>query len=180
MSDFANPASTAIEDAPAYTALLIDSLGDRNPLDVMREMPEAIEKAVTGLSPEALSTAERSGKWSIAQVIQHLADSDMIGGVRFRMVLAHERPPILGYDQDLWSERLRYSDADATAALADFTAIRKANVRVLERITEEDHERVGIHSERGEESVARMPQLYAGHDMVHLAQITRIRKAVAG
>ncbi len=180
MPDFSNPAATAIEDAPSYTAGLIQALGDRDPLEILREMPQALANAIDRLSPELLAKHERPGKWSIVQVIQHLADSDMIGGVRMRMVLAHERPEIIGYDQDLWANRLNYRDANPEDALREFSTIRRANVRLLEKTSGEDRNRVGVHSERGEESISRMMQLYAGHDIVHLRQVARIRKAVEG
>ena len=94
------------------------------------------------------------------------------------MVLSHDRPQIAGYDQDRWADRLRYGDADAVQALDDFTALRRANLRLLQRATADDLARVGVHAERGEESVAHMIKLYAGHDLLHLRQLARI-KAVA-
>lgn len=178
MSQFANRAGDTGEQLTAYTSALIDLLGGRPPLDVLREMPAELEAAVTGVPQELLGVPEAPGKWSIRQVVQHLADSELMGGVRFRMVLAHDRPAIMAYDQDLWAERLRYEEADIALSLSDFAALRRANLRILERTSEADRARVGLHSERGEESVARMMQLYAGHDLVHLRQIRRIRAAV--
>jgi len=96
------------------------------------------------------------------------------------MVLAHDRPAITGYDQDLWATRLRYEDADPRQAIQDFTVLRQANLRLLARVSDGDLTRVGIHAERGEESVAHLIRLYAGHDILHLQQIARIRQAVAG
>lgn len=111
-------------------------------------------------------------------VLQHLADSELVWGYRLRMVLAHDRPQITGYDQDLWAARLEYDDADPDQALKDFAALREANLRLLARASADDLKRVGVHAERGEESVAHMIRLYAGHDLLHLAQLARIRHAV--
>lgn len=94
------------------------------------------------------------------------------------MVLAHDRPQLTGYDQDRWAERLRYDQADAAQAVQEFGVLRSANLRLLEGAPAEDLRRVGVHSERGEESVAHMIRLYAGHDLLHLRQIERIRRAV--
>ena len=101
-------------------------------------------------------------------MLQHLADSDLVWGWRVRLILAHDRPTITGYDQDLWAERLRYELADPAESLATFDALRRANLRLLEGATAADLARVGVHAERGEESVVHLVRLYAGHDLLHL------------
>ena len=178
-SYLSNRAGDPPDQIKLYTAALLETLGDRDPLEVMRAMPAALREAIAGVSPEQLATPEKPGKWSMRQVVQHLSDSELVGGFRFRMVLAHERPALAGYDQDLWVERLHGDDVDLEAALAEFTAVRRANLRLLERATPEDRERVGVHSERGEESLGHLMRLYAAHDLIHLRQLARIRQAVA-
>lgn len=178
MSEFANPASGDSAATQAYVAALLSTLGDRDPLDVLRDTPEKLRDAIASASPEELATPESDGKWSMLQTIQHLADSELVGGFRFRMVLAHDRPALTGFDQDLWADRLRYQDADPAAALGDFTTLRLANIRLFERASADDLARVGIHAERGEESLAQLLRLYAAHDLVHLRQLERIRRTV--
>jgi len=103
MSDLANPASHAVEQARAYVASLDAALGARDPMTVLGETPAALRRVVAGLSAEQQGAPERPGKWSVRQVVQHLADSELVGGFRFRMVLAHDRPSVPGFDQDLWA-----------------------------------------------------------------------------
>ena len=174
----ATQAPVPSDEVKVYIAGLRAALGSRDPFEVLRETPGELRRAVEGLSSAALSTPEAAGKWSIRQVLQHLADAELVGGFRYRMVLAHERPLLAGYDQDLWADRLRYSEADVEEALEDFAGLRRANLRLLERTSAEERERVGLHSERGEESVAQLLTNFAGHDLVHLRQIARIRQAV--
>jgi hypothetical protein len=113
------------------------------------------------------------------QVMQHLADSELVWGYRLRLVLSQDRPELKGYDQDLWADRLRYHEADAARAVDEFGMLRRANLRLLQSASAADFKRVGVHAERGEESVAHMVRLYAGHDLLHLNQLDRIRRAVA-
>lgn len=170
--------ATAIDPIQAYVDSLFQALGTREPLEVLAETPAALRRAVAGLTPQQEGTPEKPGKWSVRQVVQHLADSELVGGFRFRMVLAHEGPELPAYDQDLWAERLRYAEADLSAALEDFALLRALNLRVLRRATPDDLRRVMRHAERGDEPLSRMIALYAGHDLKHRAQIRRIRQAI--
>lgn len=178
MSELSNRSTDSADQVQAYIAGILQALGSRDPLEVLAEMPAALRQAVAGLTPEQDGTPELPGKWSVRQVVQHLADSELVGGFRFRMVLAHEGPSLPGYDQDLWAERLRYQDSDLSTALQEFTTLRQANLRLLRRATPDDLRRVSRHAERGEEPLGHMIRLYAGHDLVHLRQIARIRQAI--
>ena len=178
MSVFTNPASGAPGHAAAYVAAVLDLLGDRDPLAVLRATPDALRRSIDGLTLEQLRRPEQPGKWSIVQVLQHLADSEVVWAWRMRLILSQDRPVLTGYDQDQWADRLRYAEADPADALEEFVVLRRGNVRLLERARPEDLRRVGVHAERGEETVDHLRRLYAGHDLLHLRQIDRIRAAV--
>lgn len=107
-------------------------------------------------------------------VLQHLSDSELVWGYRMRMVLSHDRPPLVGYDQDLWAHRLHYEEADPVQALETFRVLLRSNLTLLERLSPEDFQRVGVHSERGEQTLEQMVRLCAGHDLLHLRQVVRI------
>lgn len=179
MSVFTNPAAGSIQQAKAYTAAILELVAAQSPIGVLKETPSAVRKTIAGLSDSQVAEPEARGRWSMRHVVQHLADSELVWGYRLRMVLAHDRPPLTGYDQDLWAERLRYDDVSVTNALDDFTSLRRSNLRLLSGLSDDDLERVGVHAERGEESVEHMVRLYAGHDLLHLRQLDRIRRAVA-
>ncbi len=178
MSVLSNRSTDPPQERTAYAAAILDLLGGREPLAMLRETPDALGRAIDGLSRDQLRKPEAPGKWSIAQVLQHLADSDLVWGWRLRLILAHDRPTITGYDQDLWANRLHYSESDPAEALEMFGVLRRGNIRLIERATPEDLLRVGVHAERGEESVAHLCRLYAGHDLSHLRQLDRIRAGV--
>lgn len=177
MSVFTNPASASAENARAYTAAILDLLGAADPLTVLRDTAPTLTRVTNGLSEEQMSVLEAPGKWSIRHVLRHLADSDIVWAWRLRLVLAQDRPAITGYDQDAWAQRLHYADAPARESIAEFAALRHGNLRLLHAASAADLKRVGVHAERGEESVEHMMRLYAGHDLLHIRQIERIRAA---
>jgi len=178
MSVFTNAASRSVEQAHDYTAAILDLLGSREPMDVLTRTADALRSAIAGLSDAQLSQPEAPDKWSMRQVVQHLADSDLVWGYRVRLVLAQDRPPLNGYDQDLWAQRLHYEQAPIDEALDQFVVLRRGNLRLLTQASGDDLRRVGVHAERGEESVQHMMRMYAGHDLLHLRQLARIRQAV--
>jgi uncharacterized damage-inducible protein DinB len=180
MSIFTNSAARSKEEAQAYTAAILDLLGDQDPIGVLRDTPAAVRDGISGLSDEQLSTPETAGKWSIRQVVRHLADSEIVWGWRLRLVLAQDRPTLTGYDQDLWAERLRYAAADVNESLEEFAVLRRGHLRLLSAATADDLRRIGVHTERGEESAGHMLRMYAGHDVLHIEQIARIRRTVEG
>jgi hypothetical protein len=179
MSVFTNSASSTPEEIAAYVGAVLGLVEGRDPIGVLRQSPQDLRGAVAGVRADDLRTPEAVGKWSINQVLQHLADSDLVFGWRIRLVLSQDRPVISGYDQDRWAGCLGYADADPAEALERFAVLRRSNVRLLERASADDLRRVGLHTERGEESLAHLIRLYAGHDLLHLRQIERIRAAVA-
>lgn len=179
MTSFANPAGSNAEATARYVRSLLDLLGDRDAIEVQSALPYDLRNLTSGLSNELLRTPEREGKWSIVEVVQHMADTEVVFAFRVRMALAHERPPLAGFDQDLWAQKLHYRDRDLAAALAQLDAMRTANLALYRTLDEAELGRAGVHAERGVETVAHMLRLIAAHDLVHKAQIERIRKALA-
>lgn len=174
MTSFANPAGSAAAAAPAYVRALLDLLGPREPLEVLPELLPWLESRLRGVPADALRRPEGPGKWSVVEVLQHLADTEMVYGVRGRLVLSEDRPPIQGFDQDRWASLFRYADADPGQALAQLAALRAGNLVVWRSLAPAELARVGLHSERGPESLALMLRLMAAHDLVHRRQIERI------
>jgi hypothetical protein len=178
MSVFTNPSSATPEEADAYIAAVLELLGDRDPVDVLAATPSALRKVVSELTGASLLAPEAEGKWSIRDVFRHLADSEIAWSWRLRLMLAQDRPRLTGWDQDAWAAALLYGDADAAEALETFDILRRENVRLLRGVPDEALDRIALHEERGEESVRFMTKLFAGHDLLHLRQIARIRRAV--
>jgi hypothetical protein len=163
---------------PAVAERYLQALGGADPIESQRKAPKRLRKLVKGLSAKQLARRPEEGKWSIKEVLAHLADGEVVLGSRLRYVAAMERPALVGYDQDLFVRNLRYDDVDADALIDAFAAVRALNVALLDRLPDEVFTRVGMHAERGEESLSTMVHMYAGHDRIHEQQIERLRDAL--
>ena len=176
MSVFTNAASSSPAETAAYVSAVLGLIEGQEPLAVLRHTPSWLNEVVEEMGGDAVYVPEAAGKWSVNEVVQHLADSELVFGWRIRLVLAHDRPTITGYDQDRWAERLRYAEGNPHDAIERFAVLRRSNVKLLERASAADLQRIGVHAERGEETLAHIIRLYAGHDLLHVRQIERIRK----
>jgi DinB family protein len=175
VSIFSNPAGGARAAAGEYIAALLDLLGHRNPHAVQAELGSALRELTAGLSADDLSRPEAAGKWSILQVVEHLADQELVNGFRLRSIVAEDEPPLRGYDQDRWAARLRYGAAGLEPVLDELRVLRERNLRLYRSLSEAELDRVGMHDERGPESARRLRALTAAHDLLHRRQIGRIR-----
>ena len=176
---FNNPAASARDGAEAYRGALLALLGDQDPLTVMAEQAGALRSLTDGVAAGVLRRVEHPGKWSVQDVLQHLVDTETVYAVRYRMIVAQDRPTITGFDQDAWSTDLRYTDLEAERLLHELDPVRLRNLRLLRGLPRSAFRRAGLHDERGEETLDDMVRLGAAHDLVHRHQIERILKAVA-
>src|SRR5262249_14569194 len=113
-------------------------------------------------------------KWSVAEIVAHLADAELVAGWRMRAILGAPGTPIQAYDQDRWAEAGRYAKKDPRVSIAQFRAFREANLALMKSLTPEQWKHHGMHAERGEETVERLLNMMAGHDLNHLKQIEAI------
>lgn len=167
----------ASPDALAYQRLLLDALGADDPAVAQAGGPPAARALVTEAAGD-LRTRPEPGEWSVLLCIAHLSDAELVWSARYRWVLAHDRPELLGYDQDRWVDALHRDDDDAEPFLRQYEVLRAANVELWRRTDATERARVGTHSERGVESLDLMFRMIAGHDRIHLAQARRALEAV--
>src|SRR4029450_12888735 len=132
MSIFSNTSKDSAKDRARYASAILDLLGTQEPMTVLPGPPAAAAHAVTGLTSAKVQTPERPGKWSIAHVLRHLADSEVVWGWRMRLILAQDRPTITGYDQAPWGDRLHYATAAAAESLDAMRVLRRDNLRLIE------------------------------------------------
>ena len=135
-----------------------------------------IVEALVDAKDEELDGRPSPEKWSPREVVHHLADSEMTAGIRLRLLLAVDRPTIVGYDQDEFARRLHY-DRPTEASLDAFKAARRSTAELLECMTEADWSREGTHSEHGRYTAERWLEIYAAHAHNHADQIRVARDA---
>ena len=139
---------------------------------------EAVERALAGIPPSLWTAHPLPGKWSAAEIVHHLADSEMTSAIRLRRLLAEESPAIVGYDQDLYAERLGYNERPLEPSLEAFRAARAATAPLLQRMSDEDWQRAGTHSESGRYSAEDWLRIYAAHAHGHADQLRRLAEAL--
>jgi hypothetical protein len=140
---------------------------------------DEVISALEGFPKDKLMAHPIAGKWSAAEIVQHLADSEMTSAIRLRRLLVEDRPVIQGYDQELFATRLNYNERNIAPALEAFRGARSTTVQLLERMTEEDWRREGTHTESGHYTAEDWLRIYAAHAHGHADQIRRLREVLS-
>ena len=159
----------APDEARAYQAYLLDALGEDDPAEAQAGALTEWRAIVADAGPD-LRIRPAPGEWSAIECLGHAVDGEIVAAARYRWVLAEDRPMLQGYDQETWPRALRHLEADPGELLELFAALRTANVRLWLATSEADRARVGLHVERGPESLDLLFRMLAGHDRVHQAQ----------
>jgi uncharacterized damage-inducible protein DinB len=157
-----------------YGARMLSLSAGADPFDVLASTPATIAGWIAGRRPEDLQRQPAPGRWSVAEIVGHLADSEIVFAYRVRMILASPGTAIQAFDQDAWSRAQHADRSDPQRSLALFAAIRESMLPLLRGLNDEELDRYGMHTERGKESIRHLLALYAGHDRNHLAQIERL------
>ena len=140
---------------------------------------DEVSRNLADFPPDSLTAHAIAGKWSAAEIVHHLADSETTSALRLRRLLVEDHPLIQGYDQDEYAAKLHYTERDMAPALEAFRAARATTAQLLDLMTEEDWKREGTHSESGSYTTEDWLQIYAAHAHNHAAQIGRLREALS-
>ncbi len=152
----------------------MDAAGRRALIDRYKDGYRTVAAALEGASEAELDARPAPGKWTAREIVHHLADSEMTSAIRLRRLIAEEAPLIVGYDQEEYARRLFY-DRPLQTSLDAFAAARAATAEILERLSEEQWQRSGTHSESGAYGVLAWLAIYAEHAHKHADQIRRAR-----
>lgn len=161
-----------------YVKRILSNIIAKDVFQIYSQTPGILQRLTHGLTTSELHRSLAKGKWSIAQIIAHLCDSELVMGFRYRMAIAQPRSPLQAFDENKWAKSLRYESADCKRKLEVFTKMRRDHIALLHSLTSKEWNRYGIHAERGKETVERMVQMMAGHDINHLRQLENIRNVL--
>jgi len=167
------------ETAEQYIQRILGNLDEREPLQIQAETPDAIARLTEKAPPARLRERPAPDKWSVGEILAHLADAEIVLGWRVRSILGAPGTPLQAFDQDAWERAGRYRERSPEKSLALFGAVRQANLDLYASLSPEQWEHYGMHAERGKETLKHIVRLMAGHDLNHLKQIQRILAASA-
>jgi hypothetical protein len=162
------------ETAQQYTQRILGYIEGKQPLAVQAATATTLDRLIAGVPVDRLRTRPAPGKWSVSEIVAHLADGEIVGGFRLRLILGSPGAPIVAYDQDRWVTSGHYDKRDPWKSVEQFRVLREANLALLESLEPAQWQHYGVHSERGPESIELIVRMFAAHDLNHLRQIETI------
>jgi len=162
------------ETPQQYTQRVVNYLDGKQPLAVQAATAKKIDRLIKGVSPAKLRKRPTPDKWSVNEILAHLADTEIVVGFRMRLILGASGSLIAAFDQDSWVTSGHYEKRSPQKSLDQFRAVREANLALLKSLTPDQWKHYGMHPERGQETIERIVRMFAGHDINHLKQIEGI------
>jgi uncharacterized damage-inducible protein DinB len=162
------------ESVQEYIQRILGNVEGQEPMKVQAETPKRLASLVKSASAGKLRERPAADKWSVGEILAHLADSEIVVGWRVRSILGAPGTPIQAFDQDAWAEAGHYAQREARESLEQFRALREGNLALYRSLTPEQWQQYGMHAERGQESVEKIVRMMAGHDINHTKQIERM------
>jgi hypothetical protein len=164
------------ETAQQYTQRILNNTEGKDPLKTQTATAKTLSKLLKGVPAAKLRKRPAPEKWSVGEILAHLADAEIIVAWRLRSILAAPGTPIQAYDQDALAAARNYAKHDPRLSLEVFRGIRDANLHLYKSLSKEQWKHHGMHAERGEETIERILLMMAGHDINHTKQIEQILK----
>jgi hypothetical protein len=174
MDDISGGTDKMKETVEQYLKRVTGYVADKKPLAVQAATPKKLERLIQGVPTSKLRKRPRADAWSINEILAHLAETEIVGGYRMRVILGAPGSPITGFNQDAWVISGHYEKRDPRKSVEQFRVLREANLALLKSLTPEQWKQHGMHSERGPESIEDLVLRFAGHDLNHLKQIQAI------
>lgn len=162
------------ETPQQYTQRIMKHSASLDPIKVQSATNKKLVRLTKGASTAKLRKRPAPGKWSVAEILAHLADVELVVSWRLRSILGAPGSPVQAFDQDAWVVSGHYEKRDPRKSIELHRVAREANLALLKSLSPEQWRHYGQHSERGQESVEHIVRMMAGHDINHLQQIERI------
>ncbi len=162
------------ESPQQYTQRILGNVKGKHPLAVQATTAKKLDRLIKDVSIAKMRKRPAPEKWSVSEIVAHLADGEIVGAFRLRFILGSPGAPVVAYDQDKWVTSGHYDKRDPRKSVEQFRVLREANLALLKSLKPEQWKLCGMHSERGQESIEDIVRMFAGHDLNHLQQIEKI------
>lgn len=149
-------------------------LEDRDPIVVLRETPGRIFDLLKPMTPEAVESKPTPGKWSIREILCHLADCEIAWAWRLRMVYGAEDPTLQPFDQNRWAKAYHGAGYATATARAAWIGLRQWNLALIDALSEHERRRPAVHAELGPVTLWNIVEIAAGHDLHHLHALEQL------
>jgi len=166
------------ETPQQYAERILGYQQGQDTLSIMSAVPKKLIRLLKGQSKAAQRKRPEPDRWSIAEILAHLADAELAFSWRIRLMLGANGTVVQAYDQDAWAAYSNYPKQDPKLSLEAYRIQRERNIQLLRLIPKEMWENFGMHEERGRESITRLTEMMAGHDINHLMQVEGMAKAL--
>ena len=162
------------ETPEQYKSRILKLMEGKDAVAVQRETAAKLAKLVEGASGDQLARRPAPDKWSVSEILVHLAEAEVSCFWRYRQMIEHNGSTIIPFDQDLWYKLGEYGSRDPQESLQLFRLMRDANLRMFDQLAPEHWQRGGVHTERGPMTLADLARQMAGHDINHVAQVQKL------
>lgn len=160
------------ESFDEYRARVLSYLGNREPMRVLGTTGGRLQRLLESVPSGVLSRRPAPGKWSIREIVAHMADAELAIGWRFRNMIATPGVHLQWWDQHLWSQVCRYGRLPVAHSIGLFKSLRQSNLRLLRSIPRARWRACyGVHDKRGRQTVEDFVTMEAAHDLNHLRQV---------
>jgi hypothetical protein len=143
-------------------------------LERFRKGPDLVAAVMTGAAGAEVDWAPE-GKWSIRQILAHVADSEIVGADRLRRTIAEVNPTLVWYDQNAWAANLNYAKRKPSESLDLLRRLRADNYELIKDLPDAAFDRTATHSQRGSMTLAQLIEVNASHVESHARQIREVR-----
>lgn len=146
-------------------------------IDKIRQLPRILNDSVKGLDDDQLNTPYGRGKWTILQLVHHLADSHMNAFVRMKLIITEDNPTLKTYEQDDWARTHEARHYPLASSLNIIQGLHERWCNLLESLPENAWKRSAIHPESGNITLEQLLKIYAEHGELHVKRILELRKS---
>ena len=157
-----------------YIARVLTYSEGKDPVQMLQQTPRKIAQQVQRATVRQIKKSPAPGKWSVQEIIAHLADTELALGFRLRKIAEEDGVMLQGFDQDAWAKNGNYKKVDVKKSLASYLGLRAMTVHFLKAQPKAVWQRHGKHTAFGKLEFTKIVRMLAGHDVNHLKQIESI------